>query len=81
MDGNDDFLANIPDSPDGSCRALVCELTAGGRMVAGELGYERKGHYIGYLGAFDWDLRHLSPGKLEMEQMLRWCLENGMQVV
>ena len=72
MEGNKEFLASITDSPSGDCRALVCELTAGGRMIASELGYERRGHYIGYLGAFDWSLRGMSPGKLEMEQMLRW---------
>ncbi len=79
MPGNADFLSSIPASADGACRPLVCELTLDGRMIAGEIGFDRDGHYIGYLGAFDWELRQHSPGKVQMSEMQRWCLETGIR--
>lgn len=74
MDGTREFLQGLQDAPDGSARCYAGSLTLGDRMIACEFGFERHGHYIGYLGAFDWDLAAHSPGKLEMEEMLGWCM-------
>ena len=79
MDNNVDFFSRLTDCPAGAGRVLVGELALDGRMIAGEIGFERNGHFISYLGAYDLSLQAHSPGKVEMECMLEWCFENGIR--
>jgi len=39
--------------------------------------YHRR--FYSYLGSFDWSLRAYSPGKVQMEEMLKWCLDHRVQ--
>ncbi|MEM1049955.1 MAG: GNAT family N-acetyltransferase [Pseudomonadota bacterium] len=79
MDNNAAFFSGLTDCPAGAGRVLVGELALDGRMIAGEIGFERNGHFISYLGAYDLALYAHSPGKVEMECMLEWCFENGIR--
>ncbi len=79
MDNNVGFFSGLADCPAGAGRVLVGELALDGRMIAGEIGFERNGHFISYLGAYDLGLHTHSPGKVEMECMLEWCFENGIR--
>lgn len=79
MDNNVDFFAGLSDDPAGAGRVLVGELALDGRMIAGEIGFDRNGHFISYLGAYDLALQAHSPGKVEMECMLEWCFGNGIR--
>ena len=79
MDRTEEFMQGLNDAPDGSTRCLAGELTVDGHTLASEFGFERHGHYIGYLGAFDWKFRDQSPGKLEMEDMFHWCMDDGIE--
>ena len=79
MDGNAEFLAALPTSPNGAARALAGALTLDGKPISIEIGFEQNGNYISYLGAFDWDLRGYSPGKIGMDAMLRWGIENNLK--
>ncbi|MEM7425872.1 MAG: GNAT family N-acetyltransferase [Pseudomonadota bacterium] len=79
MAGTQEFMQGLRDTPDGSARCVAGELTLDGHTIAAEFGFERHGHYIGYLGAFDWHFRVHSPGKLEMEEMLGWCMREGIE--
>lgn len=77
MAGYDDFMASLPgDMLEGACLSV---LRAGERVVAVELGFVRNKHYYAYLGGFDWDLRDLSPGKVQMEMTVSWLIDQGVQ--
>ncbi len=79
MSGTEKFMQGLEDAPDGSTRCLAGELAVDGHTLASEFGFERNGHYIGYLGAFDWNYRDQSPGKLEMEDMFHWCMDDAIE--
>lgn len=71
------FLAALEGDRLAMSGACLSVLRAGGRVVALELGFLRQGHYYAYIGGFDWDLRHLSPGKVQMDFTVAWLIERG----
>ncbi len=79
MEGNERFLSSLPAAQGVAGRALVGVLTLDGKPVSIEIGFERGGDYISYLGAFEWELRGYSPGKIEMDLMLRWAIDNNLK--
>ena len=79
MDGNARFLSSLPAGDGTTGRALVGVLTLDGKPISIEIGFERGGDYVSYLGAFEWELRGYSPGKIEMDLMLRWAIENNLK--
>lgn len=79
FDGFDRFLASLPGSRDNLSGACLSVLKAGDRLVAGELGFLHHGHYHAYLGAFDWDLRDASPGKVQMDMTVCWLIGQGIK--
>lgn len=72
------FLSSLHGSDMGP---VAFVLKAGSRPLAIELGFLQRGHYYAYMGAFDWKLRHLSPGKLQMHMTLGWLIENGVHTL
>jgi CelD/BcsL family acetyltransferase involved in cellulose biosynthesis len=68
------FLSNLEDG------ALALVLERDGAPVAMEVGFLRGGHFYSYLGAFDYDLYDLSPGKVELEEALNWMVENNHSI-
>ena len=74
-----DFLASL--SGDRTTReglvALV--LSAGERVIAIEISMIRKGHMYTYIGGFDWELRTMSPGKVQMEATVCWAIDNSIK--
>lgn len=78
MSGYEDFLAELPGDRRKLSGACLFVLRAGERPVAIELGFIRKRHYYAYIGGFDWDLRDLSPGKVQMDMTVAWLIENGI---
>lgn len=77
MAGYDDFMASLPgEILNGACLSV---LRAGERVVAVELGFVRNRHYYAYLGGFDWALRDLSPGKVQMEMTVSWLIDQGVR--
>lgn len=77
MAGYEDFLASLDGSAAGLNGACLSVLKAGDRVVALELGFLRLGHYYAYIGGFDWDLRDLSPGKVQMDMTVGWLIDQG----
>lgn len=75
----DRFLASLPGERNTLSGACLSVLKAGDRLVAGELGFLHHGHYYAYLGAFDWDLRDISPGKVQMDMTVCWLIEQGVK--
>ncbi|KKB10128.1 hypothetical protein VE26_10185 [Devosia chinhatensis] len=79
MPGYEDFLANLEGDRDSLSGACLSVLRAGDRVVALELGMLRNGHYYAYIGGFDWALRDLSPGKVQMDLTVGWLIDNGIK--
>ncbi len=79
MVGYEDFLATLEGEETGLDGACLSVLRAGDRVVALELGLLRHGHYYAYIGGFDWDLRDLSPGKVQMDMTVGWLIDRGIR--
>jgi CelD/BcsL family acetyltransferase involved in cellulose biosynthesis len=73
------FLAGLSGDAATLSGACLSVLRAGERVVAVELGFIHKRHYYAYLGGFDWDLRDLSPGKVQMDMTVGWLIDQGVE--
>ena len=79
MSGVEAFLQSLDGDASKPAGACLSVLRTDSRVVAMELGFIRQGHYYAYLGGFDWSLRHLSPGKVQMEFTVAWLIEHHVQ--
>lgn len=61
-----------------SDNARLSALYAGDRLVAAELGFIARQHYVAYLGAFDPELSTMSPGQEQMMRTIAWAIKNGI---
>lgn len=59
-------------------RWVAAELSLEGAPVAIELGAVYNNRYYSFLGAYDLDYAKFSPGKIEMEAMIAWVMEQGI---
>ena len=50
-----------------------------GKPIALEIGFCHKLHYYSFIGAFDWQMREFSPGKLQLEEAVKWTIENEFE--
>lgn len=78
MAGYEDFLQNLDGDNASQSGACLSVLRAGDKVVAVELGFISNQHYYAYIGGFDWDLRDLSPGKVQMEMTVGWLIDNAI---
>lgn len=72
------FISSLPGDtlqPDG---AMAAGLFLDDAPLAIEIGFCNGPHYFSYLGAFDPQYADYSPGKVQIEEMLKWALENGI---
>jgi CelD/BcsL family acetyltransferase involved in cellulose biosynthesis len=74
------FLADAALAGQADGTTVVSRLFLDGRPVATGLGFLFKGRFNYYLGAFDNDLQEFGPGRLQMEEALRWCFAHGVAV-
>ena len=61
-------------------RWTVAELSLDGQPVAVDIGAIRGGRFHSFLSAYDAGHADLSPGKVALWLMLRWCKENGIDI-
>ncbi len=61
-------------------RWVAAELSLDGHPVAIDIGAVRDGRFHSFLSAYDAGHAELSPGKVALWLMLRWCRENGIDV-
>lgn len=59
---------------------LVSALHLDGRLIAAEIGFRHRDHYVAYLGAFAADVRSYSPGRVQMRLTMDWCAEQGVEI-
>ena len=59
---------------------VAAELSLDGQPMAIDIGAIRGGRFHSFLSAYDADHADLSPGKVALWLMLRWCKENGIDV-
>jgi CelD/BcsL family acetyltransferase involved in cellulose biosynthesis len=74
-----DFLTTLSGDVQAREGAVALVLEAGGKTVAIEISMIRHGHIYAYIGGFDWNLRGLSPGKVQMEATVCWAIDNGLK--
>lgn len=79
IEGYDRFLASLTGDEQSREGAVAFVLEAAGQPVAIEVSMIRNRHLYAYIGGFDWDLNKLSPGKVQMEATVCWCIENGIR--
>ena len=66
---------NDQSAPDG---AVLGVLKFNGAPIAIEIGMCLNSRYYSYIGAFDWEFRNMSPGKVQMENTQMWAKEVGI---
>ena len=66
------FLSDLNDG------AVVLMLLRDGIPIAGELGFRQGDHFYSYIGAFDWSLQRLSPGRVQIEEALHWLIDQNV---
>lgn len=76
-EGHARFLASIPKAADGVDGPYVWVMKAGGKPIAIEISVLQRGHNYAYMGAFDWSLRKMSPGKLLMCHLINQLVDMG----
>ncbi len=59
--------------------AVLNVLTLDHKPIGIEIGFCLDEHYYCYLGAFDWELKNYSPGKIQMEETQIWAKEKGFK--
>ena len=59
--------------------ALIGVLTLNEQPIALEIGLAEAGRFYSYLGAFNWDYKNYSPGKLQIEETQKWAKEVGFK--
>lgn len=64
------------DSPTG---AIIGVLTLDEQPIALEIGLGESGRFYSYLGAFNWDFKSYSPGKLQIEETQKWAKAVGFK--
>lgn len=67
------FIKNLTDG------AFALMLMRGGTPVAAEIGFRQGARFYSYIGAFDWSVRDLSPGRVEIEEALHWLVGEDVQ--
>lgn len=76
------FLADLAGSSSGSqgcpAGAVAHALCLNGKPIAIEIGMILGRHYYSYLGAFDWDWKDYSPGKIQIEAAQKWAKAKGL---
>lgn len=80
MDTTKTFLSNLNGNQDTIPNGVVLgALTLDGKPIGIEIGMCLAGHYYSFLGAFDWQHRKLSPGKMQIEFAQKWAKEAGLE--
>lgn len=77
--GYAEFISKLGGNRETREGAVAFVLEAGGRIIAIEVSMIRDGHLYAYIGGFDWELGKFSPGKVQMEATVCWCIENGVK--
>ena len=71
--GTKNFISSLTEG----VHALV--LKHDGKAIAAEIGFQQGEHFYSYIGAFDWSLRRLSPGRVQIEEALSWLIAQDVK--
>jgi CelD/BcsL family acetyltransferase involved in cellulose biosynthesis len=77
--GYAEFISKLDGNRETREGAVAFVKQAGDRIIAIEVSMIRDGHLYAYIGGFDWELGKFSPGKVQMEATVCWCIENGVK--
>jgi len=73
------ILAEPGTGESGASGSVAFSLNLDGVPIATEIGFRRMTHYYSYLGSFDWAMRDHSPGKLLLEDIIAWAIDNDIE--
>ena len=59
---------------------VVSELRCGDVSVAVEIGLRCRGRHVAHVGSYNPEYEQFSPGTVQMEDTIRDCMENGIEV-
>jgi len=59
---------------------MLCRLGTADDILSAGFGFVHAGKFVFYMFAYDARYGALSPSRLLMEQMIRWCMERGLTV-
>ncbi len=76
--GLSECLSSLSGDQETKSGAIAGALMLDDKPVAVEIGFLQRGHYYSYIGAFDWEMREHSVGKIQIEEALRWAIETGV---
>jgi CelD/BcsL family acetyltransferase involved in cellulose biosynthesis len=79
MDGLTQCISTLEGNSKARSGAVAGALMLDGQPVAVEIGLLQHGHYYSYIGAFDWEMREHSVGKIQIEEALKWAIECGVK--
>jgi CelD/BcsL family acetyltransferase involved in cellulose biosynthesis len=72
------FLQQLTRASSSDFRCSVSALSAGGKAVSWEVGFDYRGTHYGYITSHRTELTDLSPGRLHMDLSQRQALKQGM---
>lgn len=75
-----DFLIAAARAGQADGTTVVSRLFLDGALIAVGLGFLFNGRYNYYLGAFDQTLQELGPGRVQVEEALRWAFAHDVAV-
>lgn len=60
--------------------AVVACLETDGKPASIEIAFRHNGHHCAFIGAFCPEMARLSPGQVQMQETIEWCIESGTRV-
>lgn len=72
------FIKDVLESYLASGRLLLCRLSVEDAILSAGFGFVHPERFIFYMFAYDAAYGGLSPSRLLMERMIRWCMECGL---
>ncbi len=73
------FLKDISRSRTSNVDVVISQLSAGGKPVSWEIGFNFQGCHFAYITSHVNTMTDLSPGRLHMDQSQRNCIKHGLQ--
>lgn len=73
------FFKDLAANKDADFGFLMSVITCGDQLIAAEIGFESHKNYIAHVGVYNPEFRRFAPGRLQIEQTIKSCLESGVQ--
>ena len=72
------FIRALAEDDATRSKTLTCNLTVDDRIVSAALGFVHRGRFTFWNFAYDEEWRAYSPSRLLLEEIIKWCLSEGL---